>query len=93
MADKRFNLVFDVDANIGPIKNAVSGLQGALNKINVPDSFKKNLDSTFTKLSNEIENFEAIASKGFTNMADIGKAEKSFSKITDLLSKLRIQTS
>jgi len=93
MADKRFNLVFDVDANIGPIKNAVSGLQSALNKINVPDSFKKNLDSTFTKLSSEIENFEAVASKGFTNMADIGKAERSFSKITDLLSKLRIQTS
>lgn len=93
MADKRFNLVFDVDANIGPIKNAVSGLQGALNKINIPDSFKKNLESTFTKLNNEIENFEAIASKGFTNMADIGKAEKSFGKITDLLSKLRVQTS
>ena len=93
MADKRFNLVFDVDANIGPIKNAVSGLQGALNKINIPDSFKKNLDSTFTKLSSEIENFEAVASKGFTNMADIGKAEKSFGKITDLLSKLRVQTS
>ena len=93
MADKRFNLVFDVNANIGPIKNAVSGLQGALNKINIPDSFKKNLDSTFSKLNSEIENFEALASKGFTNMADVGKAEKSFSKITDLLSKLRVQTS
>lgn len=93
MADKRFNLVFDVNANIGPIKNAVSGLQGALNKINIPDSFKKNLDSTFSKLNSEIENFEALASKGFTNMADVGKAEKSFGKITDLLSKLRVQTS
>ena len=91
MADKRFNLVFDVDANIGPVKNAVSGLQGALNKINIPDSFRKNLDTTFTKLNTEIENFEAIASKGFSNMADVGKAEKSFGKITDLLSKLKIQ--
>lgn len=91
MADKKFNIVFDVDANIGPVKNAVSNLQSALSKINVPDSFKKGLTDTFTKLDNEIKNFESIASKGFTNLADVNKAEKSFDKVTDLLSKLRTE--
>lgn len=92
MADKKFNITFDVDANIGPVKNAVSNLQSALNKINIPDSFKKGLTDTFTKLDNEIKNFESIASKGFTNLADVNKAEKSFDRVTDLLSKLRTET-
>ena len=91
MADKKFNIIFDVDANIGPVKTAVSNLQSALSKINIPDSFKKGLTDTFTKLDNEIKNFESIASKGFTNLADVNKAEKSFDKVTDLLSKLRTE--
>lgn len=91
MADKKFNIIFDVDANIGPVKNAVSNLQSALSKINVPDSFKKGLTDTFTRLDNEIKNFESIASKGFTNLADVNKAEKSFDRVTDLLSKLRTE--
>ncbi len=91
MADKKFNIIFDVDANIGPVKTAVSNLQSALSKINIPDSFKKGLSDTFTKLDNEIKNFESIASKGFTNLADVNKAEKSFDRVTDLLSKLRTE--
>lgn len=93
MADKKFNITFDVDANITPVKNAISGLQSALSKINIPDSFKKGLTDTFTKLDNEIKNFESITSKGFTNLADVNKAERSFDKVTDLLSKLRTEAS
>jgi len=91
MADKKFNITFDVDANITPVKNAISGLQSALSKINIPENFKKGLTDTFTKLDNEIKNFESIASKGFTNLADVNKAEKSFDRVTDLLSKLRTE--
>lgn len=92
MTDKRFNLTFDVDANIGPIKAAVNGLQQAFGKLKLSDSLQSSLDKTFSKLNNEIQNFESLASKGFTNLGDISKAEKSFIKITDLLEQLKIQS-
>ena len=93
MADKKFNLTFDVDANIGPIKNSISQLQGILKGLNVPQGLKQGLEGTFAKLNEEITNFQAIASKGFSDMGDINKAEKSYGKITDLVSKLRVQLS
>lgn len=91
MADKKFNITFDVDANIGPIKGALNNLQGTLKGLNVPQGLAKGLESTFSKLTTEITNFEAVASKGFNNMGDVTKAEKSFGQITDLVSKLRVQ--
>ena len=92
MADKRFNLTFDVNANIDPIKAAANGLQQAFGKLKLSDSLQSSLDKTFSKLNNEIQNFESLASKGFTNLSDVSKAEKSFIKITDLLEQLKIQS-
>ena len=92
MADKRFNLTFDVNANIDPIKAAANGLQQAFGKLKLSDSLQSSLDKTFSKLNNEIQNFESLASKGFTNLGDVSKAEKSFIKITDLLEELKIQS-
>lgn len=92
MADKRFNLTFDVNANIDPIKAAANGLQQAFGKLKLSDSLQSSLDKTFSKLNNEIQNFESLASKGFTNLGDVSKAEKSFIKITDLLEQLKNQS-
>lgn len=92
MADKRFNLTFDVNANIDPIKAAANGLQQAFGKLKLSDSLQLSLDKTFSKLNNEIQNFESLASKGFVNLGDISKAEKSFIKITDLLEQLKNQS-
>lgn len=92
MADKRFNLTFDVNANIDPIKAAANGLQQAFGKLKLSDSLQLSLDKTFSKLNNEIQNFESLTSKGFTNLGDISKAEKSFIKITDLLEQLKNQS-
>ena len=77
MTDKRFSLTFDVNANINPIKAAVNGLQQAFGKLKLSDSLQSSLDKIFSKLNDEIENFESLASKGFTNLGDISKAEKS----------------
>lgn len=92
MADKRFNLTFDVNANIDPIKKAADDLQNAFGKLKLSDSLQSSLDKTFSKLNNEIQNFKSLASKGFTNLGDVSKAEKSFIKITDLLEELKIQS-
>lgn len=92
MADKRFSLTFDVKGNIDPIKKAADDLQNAFGKLKLSDSLQLSLDKTFSKLNNEIQNFESLASKGFTNLSDVSKAEKSFIKITDLLEQLKIQS-
>lgn len=92
MTDKRFSLTFDVNANINPIKTAVNGLQQAFGKLKLSDSLQSSLDKIFLKLNDEIEDFESLASKGFTNLGDISKAEKSFNKITDLLGQLKIKS-
>ena len=92
MADKRFSLTFDVKGNIDPIKTAADDLQKAFGKLKLSDSLQSSLDKTFSKLNNEIQNFKSLASKGFTNLGDVSKAEKSFIKITDLLEELKIQS-
>lgn len=92
MADKRFSLTFDVKGNIDPIKKAADDLQNAFGKLKLSDSLQSSLDKTFSKLNNEIQNFKSLASKGFTNLGDVSKAEKSFIKITDLLEQLKIQS-
>ena len=91
MADKRFNITFDVNANINPIKGAIGELKGSLGNLKIPDTFKKSIESTVASLEKEITNFESIASKGFSNMGDFNKANRSFEKISDLFNKLGIQ--
>lgn len=91
MADKKFNITFDVNANINPMKSAIGDLKNSLGNLKIPDTFKKSIQGTVDALEKEITTFESIASKGFTNMGDFNKANKSFEKISDLFNKLGIQ--
>lgn len=91
MADKRFSIQIDVQGNINPIKGSLNELQKVFQGLAIPTQLQGSLDKTFSKLSAEIQNFEAIANKGFTNMGDVSKAEKSFSSILTLFEHLKIQ--
>ena len=86
-----FNLTIDVGANISQAQSAAKSLQEAFSKVNLTDSLKKGLDKTFGDLEKELNNFSSMASKPFTNMKDIEKAEKSYEKIVDLLHELSVQ--
>ena len=93
MADKKFTLTFDVEGNLGPIKGAVKDFQSTIKsaKFQIPVGIQGNIDKTISKLNTEIAEFESLTSQGFSNMADIGKAEKSFAKITSLMRQLSSQ--
>ena len=93
MADKRFNLVFDLEANIKPIKAAVSELEKAFSGIKLPQNLETSISKTLSKVSKEIGNFESLSLDGFTNISDLTKAEKSFERIVDGLRELRLQAS
>ena len=91
MAEKKFNITFDVDANITPMKNALQGLNNALKNLKVSDSLKKSIQTTVDTLEKEIANFESFSGKTFENMGDFNKANRSFEKISDLFNKLGVQ--
>ena len=93
MADKKFTLTFDVEGNLAPIKGAVKDFQSTIKSANfqIPVGIQGNIDKIITKLNAEIAEFESLTSQGFSNMADIGKAEKSFTKITSLMRQLSSQ--
>lgn len=93
MADKKFTLTFDVEGNLSPIKGAVKDFQSTIKsaKFQIPVGIQGNIDKTISKLNAEIAEFESLTSQGFSNMADIGKAEKSFTKITSLMRQLSSQ--
>ena len=93
MADKKFTLTFDVEGNLSPIKGAVKEFQSTIKsaKFQIPVGIQGNIDKTISKLNAEIAEFESLTSQGFSNMADIGKAEKSFAKITSLMRQLGSQ--
>ena len=93
MADKKFTLTFDVEGNLSPIKGAVKDFQSTIKsaKFQIPVGIQGNIDKTISKLNAEIAEFESLTSQGFSNMADIGKAEKSFAKITSLMRQLGSQ--
>ena len=93
MADKKFTLTFDVEGNLAPIKGAIKDFQSTIKsaKFQIPAGIQGNIDKTISKLNAEIAEFESLTSQGFSNMADIGKAEKSFAKITSLMRQLGSQ--
>ena len=85
---QRFSLTFDFDANIGPIKSQVETLQKSLAGVTLPPSLASNFEKIFGKLNSEMSEFEAMTKNGFANMADVNKAQTSFSKISKLLNQL-----
>ena len=90
MSSKKFVLQFDFEGNIAPIKSSVEDLQKSLKNVKIPDNIGANLQKTFSKLSAEFDNFEAIVKSGFEDLGNIFKAEKSFGKIINLVNQLSV---
>lgn len=88
---QKFTLTFDAQLNVGQMKGALSNIQSELNKLKLPAGVDKGLQDTFTKLSNEIKNFENLTNKSSFTSADFKQVEKSATKISDLFSHLQSQ--
>lgn len=93
MGKQHFNLVFDFDANMGQVKSSIEGLKKSLSGISLPTNFASNFEKLFGSLEKEMSDFEAMAKSGFTNMADVKKAESAFGRISKLISQLSLQSS
>ena len=93
MGQQRFQIQFDFNANMGPVKASVADLQKSLAGLNLPPTLATNFEKLFGKLGTEMAEFEAMTKNGFTNMADVNKAQTSFARITRLLSQIGVEVS
>jgi hypothetical protein len=65
-------------------------LEKNFSNLHLPANLADGITKTFGKLNSEIQNFEAMAGKSFTNMGEVNKAQSSFSKILTLYEQLKI---
>lgn len=89
--NQKFTLTFDAQLNISQMKSALSNIQSELNKLKLPAGADRGLQDTFTKLSNEVKNFENLTNKSSFTSADFKQVERSATKISDLFSNLQSQ--
>ena len=78
---------------MGPVKASVADLQKTLGGLNLPSTLATNFEKLFGKLGTEMAEFEAMTKNGFTNMADVNKAQTSFARITRLLGQIGVEVS
>ena len=93
MAKQRFSLEFDFEANMGPIKRSVEDFKKSLEGISLPPALVANFQKLFGSLEREMGDFELLTKKGFTEMADVRKAENAFGRISKLIGQLGQQAS
>ena len=91
MSNKQETIIFNLQANIDQIKSAANEINNTFSKLNLPPSIQKSLNGTFSKLTTEIRDFEVAANRGFNNLKDTTKAEKSVDKIVTLFESLKVQ--
>jgi hypothetical protein len=64
-----------------------------LGGINLPPNLQASFEKLFGRLSTEMADFEAMTKNGFTNMADVNKAQASFARISKILGQIGLETS
>ena len=84
-------IVFNIEAEISRVKQAAKEMEKSFSNLNLSQSMQKSLDKIFSKLNEEIKNFEIQSSKGFSSLADTSKAEKNINNIVTLFENLKIQ--
>ena len=73
------------------MKQSLEQIQSTLNGLRLPDNVTKGLDKTFTRLSEEVKNFEVLANKGVDSKTSFNKLAKSSENILTLFEKLKLQ--
>ena len=92
MADKKFSIEFDVNANTKQIISELDKLKTSFQNFKPSDSIKKNMDSLTSSLEAEIKNFKSIVGEKFTDNKQVAAAEASFKKISNLIRKIDVET-
>lgn len=90
MSNKQETIVFNIEADIGQIKNAAKDIEKSFSNLNLPQSVQKSLNNTFSNLTKNIQDFEVMAEKGFSSLSDVNKGQRSLDKINESFAKLKL---
>jgi hypothetical protein len=60
---ERIGVILDVSADVGKIEGSLSSLRNHLSGIQLPKGIGKELETRMSRLSDEIKNFQNLASK------------------------------
>ena len=82
MADKKFTLQFDAKMELSNIVSQLKVLQGQLEKMELPKDATKNFEKAFDKIGRDIAEFEIVAARGISSLADTKNVEKAWKQIT-----------
>lgn len=82
MADKKFTLQFDAKMELSNIVGQLKVLQGQLEKMELPKDATKNFEKAFDKISRDMAEFEIVAARGISSLADTKNVEKAWKQIT-----------
>ena len=82
MADKKFTLQFDAKMELSNIVGQLKVLQGQLEKMELPKDATKNFEKAFDKIGRDIAEFEIVAARGISSLADTKNVEKAWKQIT-----------
>lgn len=88
MAGKNFTLNFDASMNISQIRGALAEIQRSFSGLKLSQNLNTNIENTFKKINNELENFEKLSSRSVSSLSEVSKISNSFDKIVDYYRQL-----
>ena len=86
--DTTFTFNIKAVSDMKDVVSNIENIQGALNKLKLPDNMKASFDKTFKSLLREVENYQAILNKPTKTKGDVTGLEKSGAKIITLYDQI-----
>ena len=88
MANKTFNITGKIDLDISKVQSQMSNMQKTLSNLKLPKDMSTKFSDIFTKLNNELANYQERLNKGFKTKSDVTGLEKTGNIITNTLKSL-----
>ena len=91
--EERIGVILDIKGDVDKIKSSIGSLQKDLSGVQLPKGLGKEFETRMRKLSDEIENFEKMASKAGNSFEGAKQIDASYKKILDYARKIEISFS
>ena len=81
--DMVYHIGVDMSANIGDVESKFNKLKSTLASVSLPSSMKKELTETFTRASQELEDFITLQKQSGHTEADVKKINQAYKSVVD----------
>ena len=91
--EERIGVILDIKGDVNKIKSSIGSLQKDLLGVQLPKGLGKDFETRMRRLSDEIENFEKLASKAGNSFEGAKQIDSSYKKILEYARKVEISFS